>query len=285
MLIGHNKQWKFLSDRFNQNQLSHAYLFTGSKGIGKRTFAVEFAKAINCLNKPNQSFGEPCKCINCQMITKNIFPDLMVMAPEDGGDIKISQIRKIHHFLTYKSYYGFYKTAVVDEAEKMNQEAQSCFLKTLEEPKGKTLIILVSSMPDALLPTIVSRCQTLKFFKPKNFSADPEKIKKHQEILKDFLLLIDSNLSEKFKYVKSLDLEAQNIGDILEVMQRYFRNLLFLKTGLPAQTINFDNSGALKKYSVGQIKEIINLIEVINNKLFFTNASPKLALEVLLMEI
>lgn len=288
MLIGHKKQWEVLKKRFELNQLSHSYLFTGAGEIGKRTFAIEFAKLANCLSES----GKPCqKCVNCQMVSKNSFPDFMLVSAEDAegksGEIQISKIKQVQNFLSYKSYYGSFKVVVVDDAEKMNQEAQSCFLKTLEEPKGKTLIFLISSKPDMLLSTIASRCQALKFFRPKDLPINSEKVRKEQEILKELVPVINSDLSSKFKYVKAIDFEKQKLGDILAAMQKYLRYLLFMQTGvgeIKGQELFFDNAPPSKKYSVSKIKKIINLIEDINNKLLFTNVNQKLALEILLME-
>jgi len=257
MLIGHKKQWEFLKKKFELNQLSHAYLFIGVKEIGKKTFAVEFAKLIDCK-----------------------FPDLMIISPDDSKDISIKKIREVQNFLAYKSYNGGFKMVIVDDAEKMNQEAQSCFLKTLEEPKGETLLILISSKPDMILPTIISRCQTIKFFRPKDLPLNSERLKREQEIISNLMPVMNANLSDKFKYVKDLDLEKQNMNDILEVMQIYFRNLLLAEAGIGKQ-----NPQTVKRYPIKKIKDIVNLIDNINNKLLFTNANPKLALEILLMEL
>lgn len=244
MLIGHKKQRDFLKKKFETSQLSHAYLFTGAREIGKKTFAKEFAELVDCK-----------------------FPDLMIVEPEEGKEISIKKIREVQSFLAYKSYNGGFKMVIVDDAEKMNQEAQSCFLKTLEEPKGKTLLILISSKPDMLLPTIFSRCQTLKFFKPKDLPENPRRLKKENEILSSLMPLMNSTLAEKFKYVKSIDFDQQDLGEILEVMQKYFRKQLLDDT--------LDKKAG----------NILNLIEDINNKFIFTNVNPKLALEILLMEI
>lgn len=124
MVIGHKKQWEFLRNKSELNQLSHAYLFSGAKEIGKKTLAIEFVKLLNCLGEK-----KPCqKCVNCQMIEKNSFPDFRIITRKEGkSEIDISQIREIQNFLSYKSYYGSFKTVVVDNAEGMNQEAQSCF--------------------------------------------------------------------------------------------------------------------------------------------------------------
>jgi len=245
MLVGHSKQWEFLKKKFEQNQLSHSYLFAGADGIGKKFFAKEFANFVGCR-----------------------FPDIMIVeAPKkdqifgDGGEIKIAKIREVQNFLSYKSYHGGFKIVVVDEAEKMNQESQSCFLKTLEEPKGQTLLFLVSSRPDMLLPTIFSRCQTIKFFKPKDLPDNKEKADREHSILNDLLPMFGASFANKFKYVKSIDFEKQDAVEIVRVLQKHLRKDLIKN------------------------RKILELSEEINNKLTFTNANPKLALEILLMEI
>ena len=275
--VGHKKQWEFLKSKFELNQLSHAYLFTGAKEIGKKNFAVELAKLVNCAAKS----GESCqKCFSCQAIERGTFPDLLIVKSADSKssvedkkdnlEIDIGQIREVQNFLSYKSYYGGFKSVVIENAERMNIDAQDCFLKDLEEPKGRTLIVLISSKPDMLLPTITSRCQTIKFFKPKasekNVFENAERLKREQEISQALLPVINSSLADKFKYVKSIDFTKQDVAEILEVMQKYFRNLL------------------LADYGQKKIINILNLIENISNKLLFTNANPKLALEILLME-
>jgi DNA polymerase III delta' subunit len=291
MLIGHKKQKEFLEKKAELDQLSHAYLFSGEDAIGKKLFAIEFAKLVNCREK-----NAPCqKCFNCQAIERGNFPDLMIISEAnkkdlpaqagekfgDGGEIKIGQIREVQNFLSYKSYYGSFKIVVVDDAEKMNQEAQSCFLKTLEEPKGKTLLLLISSKPDMLLETIISRCQNIKFSKPKNLPVNSDRQEKEQKILDDLLSVISLSFSEKFKYVKAIDFEKQSASDILSVLQRYLRHLLMVKLGTEKGQGKDDN---FKKYTIGELKKILNLAEDISKKLTFTNANPKLALEILLME-
>lgn len=264
MLIGHEKQWNFLHDKLQLGQLSHAYLFTGREGIGKKDFALKFAEFVGCK-----------------------FPDLLVVDEGDAAEINIKQVRKIQEFLTYKSYNGGFRVVIVDRAEKMNQEAQSCFLKTLEEPKGSTLIILISSKPDLLLSTISSRCQNLKFLKPKNFLKNSDKIEKDKENLKNFLLAANSDLADKFKYVKNLDFEKEKPADILRAVQEYLRYLLFLAAGTKKtkeQEELFSSFLVAKKYTVSEIGSKINLVEELNSKLLFTNANPKLAMEILLME-
>lgn len=197
-LIGHQKQWEFLRNKFEKKSLSHAYLFSGQEGIGKKLFAEKFTEFVGCK-----------------------FPDLKIILkkeaaqqgePRQGRDkteISIAQIREVQNFLSYKSYNGGYKAVIVDDAHLMNLEAQNCFLKTLEEPKGETLLFLISSKPDLLLPTIFSRCQQMKFFRPKKLPENKEKTDREKEILKELLPILNASLAEKFKYVKSKDFSAQ----------------------------------------------------------------------------
>ena len=115
----------------------------------------------------------------------------------------------------------------------------------------------------------------MKFFRPKDLPVNPEKIKKDKEIIDGLMPVIGSNLADKFKYAKSIDFEKQDLGGILEVMQKYFRHELLN---------NFSDSPRLGEAGK-RAKKFLELSEEINNKLLFTNANPKLALEILLMEI
>jgi len=259
MIIGHQKQWEFLKSKFGANQLSHAYLFTGTDGIGKKYFAKEFSEFIGCK-----------------------FPDLMIIESDEKKEIPVAKIREVQNFLAYKSYNGGFKIVVVDDAHLMNQEAQSCFLKTLEEPKGQTILFLISSKPDMLLSTIYSRCQTMKFFRPKDLPENPVKSLREQKILEKLVPILNSSFAEKFRYVKEIDFparnashsdaggEKQNAAEIVQVLQKYLRQQLLSKIGTS---------------DVAKLKKSLELTEEINNKLLFTNANPKLALEILLLEL
>jgi len=260
MLIKHGKQWEFLKNKFESEQLSHAYLFSGNERIGKNAFAGEFVEFVGCR-----------------------FPDLMIVQSEDGKEIPIAKVREVQNFLSYKSYNGNFKIVIVEGAHLMNQEAQSCFLKTLEEPKGQTLLLLVSSKPEMLLDTIRSRCQQIKFFGKQVENKD--QTEKDKESLKGILQVAGADLAVKFKYAKSLDFEEQKLVEILTPFEKYLRYLLLKKTGTDEKSYFSDIHSVLENYPVLKLKGIINLTEDINNKLFFTNVNQKLALEVLLLEI
>lgn len=143
-------------------------LFAGDKGIGKRLTAITFAKAINCMqhsNKQPDSLSMDCcnVCPSCRKISKSTHPDLYFTHP-DGEYIKVDQIREIQSNACLSPLESSKKVFIIETADKMNIQAANCFLKTLEEPPSDNIFILLSNIPDRLLPTISSRCQSIRFF-------------------------------------------------------------------------------------------------------------------------
>jgi len=139
--------------------LPHAYLFAGTEGIGKRLTALTLAKTINC-----EEGKEDCceQCLSCRKIKDGNHPDVSVINPE-GQFIRIDKIRELQRSLSYRPFEGKMRVCVVDGAEHMKAEGANALLKTLEEPPRRTLLILLASETDLLLPTIVSRCQQVTF--------------------------------------------------------------------------------------------------------------------------
>jgi len=157
---GHEKSIRTLQRAIANNALAHAYLFSGQAGIGKKKAAFALAAAVNCLNaRPEGGCGE---CPSCRKVDTLGHPDVHVLVP-DGDEIKIDQIRQVQADFALKPFEGAKKVLIVDNAESMNAAASNAFLKTLEEPPGDALIILITAMPQGLLPTIRSRCQEIMF--------------------------------------------------------------------------------------------------------------------------
>jgi DNA polymerase III gamma/tau subunit len=283
-------QWDFLKKKFEAGQLGHAYLLFGRDAESIKKFAKEFIKLINCLTYDvERSKKDYCgKCQNCQMIDRQVFPDLIVVKSSDSESsqknkkdmmsIEIDQIRDVQNFLGYKSYYGGYKSVIMENAERMTVEAQNCFLKNLEEPRGKTIIFLISSNSDFLLPTIYSRCQSVFF----ENSGSSDKISENIE-LGGLLNIINKDLSEKFKYAKSVNLDGDNFDKILDELQRHFRGLLLAKIRIKSD-VNMV-IGANGSYSVEKIKSILKVIENIKYQVATSNVNSKLTLEVVLLEL
>ena len=157
---GHERPVRILQRAIANNTLAHAYLFSGQAGIGKKKTAFALAAAVNCLNaRPEGGCGE---CPSCRKVETLGHPDARVLVP-DGDEIKIDQIRQAQADLALKPFEGAKKVLIVDQAESMNAASANAFLKTLEEPPGDALIILITAMPRSLLPTIRSRCQEILF--------------------------------------------------------------------------------------------------------------------------
>lgn len=155
---GHDKILTVLTRMVASRRFPHALLFCGPEGIGKHTTALALAQALLC-----GTDAEGCgACSACVQAAQGNHPDLFLVEPEKGV-IPIDRIRQLKRDLGRKSFAGGYKLCIIDDAEKMNEQAQNALLKTLEEPTPDTLIILVSGYPYLLLPTIVSRCQRFTF--------------------------------------------------------------------------------------------------------------------------
>jgi DNA polymerase-3 subunit delta' len=167
-IIGHDLQKNLLRRAIAEERVSHSYLFSGLDGVGKRLVALGFAKILNCLTLVSttdvDSNKAGCDCNSCRKIDKGIHPDVFVIEYKGLRDIKVDQIREdVEDRLYFKPFEGRYKVAIVDEADRMSHSAQNAFLKTLEEPPDESIIILLTSSPQSLLPTIRSRCQSLRF--------------------------------------------------------------------------------------------------------------------------
>jgi DNA polymerase-3 subunit delta' len=157
---GHKKPITILQRALVNNTLAHAYLFSGAGGIGKKMTALALAAAVNCKDPgPEGGCGI---CPACRKVAALVHPDVHILIP-DGDEIKIDQIRQTQSDLSLKPFEGTKKVLIMDGAESMNPASSNAFLKTLEEPPGDVLIILVTSMPQSLLPTILSRCQEIRF--------------------------------------------------------------------------------------------------------------------------
>ena len=285
MLIGHEKQWKYLSQLMSTGNLSHGYVFCGSEKIGKRTLSIELAKKIygdDLLSRINGNF-------------KIIIPD--------GKEIKIGQVRELILWLSLMSADGKIKLAIIDDAHCLNEDAQNCLLKTLEEPKGKTVIILVTAFPKALLKTILSRLSVIKFYPlkeevivnglvkggvekrnaeragrlamgkfgtAKDLVEYPSRLVKQEKDLNLLDEMLKSPLSRRMIIIKELGEDYKNITEMLamwvwELRKRFVAN---------------DQSAEKSK-----IRKIIARLEYTKALIDRTNVNPTLAMETLMVEM
>lgn len=160
-ILGHQKQVEVLKTALVGNRLHHAYLFVGPDGVGKRTVALSLALAIHCTRGDHDSCGQ---CENCLRIRDGNHPDVRVIGPEaTKREITIQQMRDLQRLLEFRSFSGKKKVAIINPAHQMNYHAQNSLLKTLEDPPGDALIILVANSTGSLLSTVLSRCLRLYF--------------------------------------------------------------------------------------------------------------------------
>ena len=171
----------FLKRVISRGKIPHAYLFAGIPGIGKSTTALALTAAINC---QEQIEGEACtQCPSCRQIAGGNFLDLLMIEP-DGQNIKIEQMRDLNRTLGFKPLSGKYRVTIIRQAEMMTDEAANSLLKTLEEPPENNILILNVTEPQALFPTIISRCQKV-LFRPIPVRAVADWLMVHQGLDKE----------------------------------------------------------------------------------------------------
>jgi len=176
-IIAQNKAKTIITEQIKNKKIPHAYLFMGEDGIGKKKFAVEFAKILNCSinNYKETDIGACGHCDCCKMIDKNSFPDLHIIDFEKQNEIAekeseknktklgIDLIRYMQKYVSMKKTAGKWKVFIIEPAEKMTMEAFNSLLKTLEEPPEDTILILIAKHRETIPVTILSRVQSIYF--------------------------------------------------------------------------------------------------------------------------
>jgi len=289
---GHEDIKLFFKRALNSGEVSHSYLFFGPESTGKALAAITLAKAINCGNLKNDSCD---KCISCKKIDAAQHPDVICMVLGGKKDvISIEQVRGLQDRISLKPYEARTKVFIIHDSHLMSEAAANCLLKTLEEPPKNSVIILISSKPQELLPTVRSRCKQIKF-EPLALSVKVELAQKmgfsKEEVL--FLLRLENNgipvpsdVEPKglFDY-KNKVLHEFNSADILldessfvftesrermkfavSIIESWYRDILVVKTGAPASLlVNSDRAKELSelssKFSYEELEQIIAGIE------------------------
>jgi len=160
-LIGQDTARTALLRAIERGHLAHAYLFDGPPGVGKRSAASGLAMALNCTTAPGTGCGT---CDVCRRIDTGIHPDVPTFGPSGpGGQIVMDAAQAILALARTRPHEAAARVIVVDDADAMNPSAANCLLKTLEEPLARNHLVLCSSAPERLLPTIRSRTQSVRF--------------------------------------------------------------------------------------------------------------------------
>jgi DNA polymerase III subunit delta' len=172
-LLGHKQQYDWFQTALSNGRLATSFLFVGPEGIGKRTFARLLAKSLLCRKTPPSELSFCGECEDCVQVEASTHPDLIQVAkPPDKAflpvELLIGEREKrmregLCHDISLRPYSGRHKVAILDDADTLNAEGANCLLKTLEEPPGHSLLLLIGTSLQRQLPTIRSRCQAILF--------------------------------------------------------------------------------------------------------------------------
>lgn len=218
-IIGHKKILEFLARGIDNNKISHSYLFIGLSDVGKFTVAREFAKKLIASDKNS-------------IVTH---PDVHVIDQEDK--IKIEQIRELSRRINLSPHSSKYKVAIINNIERLGKEAANALLKTLEEPPANSTLILIASSLEEVLPTIISRCQIMRFY--------PVKEQELLNELKQSNIAVSENL---------LMLTAGRPGIIFKALED--KNFLAAKVNSPDDIKNILSMGMVEKFELA--KEMVD---------------------------
>lgn len=217
---------RILKGILKTGRIANTYLFIGPDGAGKKFAALQFAKSLNCEN------GGCEDCPLCFKIGEFSHPDVQLIEPEikkDSQDekkdtISIEQMRNMQRDAYLKPFTAKYKIYIIAEAGKMKEEASNSMLKIIEEPPQSAIFILTTSSPQDILPTIISRCQTVRF------TQKSEIIKKSDEVGEKILPLIGMNeIPDIFKEIKNIAGNKEEATEIVDFLALWYRDILFLK--------------------------------------------------------
>ncbi|MEI6126008.1 MAG: DNA polymerase III subunit delta' [Pseudomonadota bacterium] len=310
-ISGHRLPIEILRGMLHRQQIPHAFIFSGIEGIGKRTAAAAFIKALNCRERE----ADFCDvCLSCRKIEKQVHPDCHVIEPEKNI-IKIEQIRSLQADIAFKPLEGKKKAVILDQAEKLNSQAANCLLKTLEEPPEDTVIILISRGTAGMLPTVLSRCQHIRFsplgdedilqllcrqglaalkaqqllphahgsIKRALFLAETDFLDRRNEIAELLSPGLSKNAEAMLALAKRLRDDDTGIVLVLEFIQSWYRDLLVLKEGLSGSDLyNADMAEALNEAAAGMTRDAlirkIKKIQWLRNNAVL-NIDTQLALE------
>ena len=215
-IIGNDKIKNEIEKSVKERKTSHSYLFIGTDGIGKKMIAKEFAKMILCLNE-----NKYCnKCKSCIEFDSNNNPDFLYIEPEENS-LKIEQIRELQKKIQEKPIISSNKVYIINDADKMTQEAQNCLLKTLEEPPDFATIILIGSNENSFLGTIKSRCMIIHF-EPIENSKIVEYLKKEygfDNINKNLIEAFQGSIGKAIK-LKDKQEEYANLEEIIDEIDK-----------------------------------------------------------------
>lgn len=321
-MLGHEWAVDLLRQHVAQGDFRHAYLFTGPRGVGRRTLALRLAQAINCL-QPTKP-GEPClTCRACQQIERMQHPDLaLVQAEQEGGTLRVEQVRELQHSLSLAPYEARYRIALLLRFEEANPSASNALLKTLEEPPDSVVMLLTAQSAESLLPTVVSRCEVLRLRplpleavaqglqarwglpadkarelahlsggrpgKALQFFQAQHELEERQGWLEDHQRLLASGRVERFKYAEKLAKDKTRLRAALEAWLSIWRDVFLRAAGasIPITNLEYETQVDDLASRVGMHTAFEMLSELQRTTdMLDSNVNARLATEVFLLDL
>ena len=317
-IIGHEQIIEHLQNAIKMDKISHAYILNGPDKSGKKMLAEAFAQTLQC----EQHGIEPCmECHSCKQAVNHNQPDIIYVTHEKPNTLSVADIRsQLVNDVDVKPYSSRYKIYIVDEAEKMNQQAQNALLKTIEEPPAYAVIILLTTNADAFLPPILTRCVVLNLSddKIKKYLMEHCKVPDYQadvcvafaqgNVGKAMALASSDDFQElkaaavqllkriheielyEFKEaIKQINEYKMEINDYLDIMMIWFRDILLYKAttdvnGLIFKDEVYDIKKQASKSSYSGIEAILEALEKAKVRLT-ANVNFDLVMELLLLTI
>lgn len=301
------------------HKISHAYILTGEAGMGRKSIANAFAMTLLC----EKGGSEPCmSCHSCKQVMSGNHPDLIYVTHEKPGSIGVDDVREqINDTIMIRPYSSYYKIYIVDEAEKMTVQAQNALLKTIEEPPSYAVIILITTNQEAFLPTILSRCVQMKLKPLKDFTiksyltqnlhisekdadicaafargnlgkaihlASSDEFK---ELFQKVMVLVKNvgtmDISMLLDCIREMKEQNFDIGEVLDLMQFWYRDVLMFKVTKDMNLLIFKNEYKMinetgEKVDYAGLEAILAAIDTARTRLN-ANVNMELAMELLLL--
>jgi DNA polymerase-3 subunit delta' len=320
-LVGHEWAVDMLKKHVVNGTTRHAYLFAGPPGLGRRTLALRFARALNCPT-PIEA-GVPCgQCRDCRQIAAMQHADLTVVQAEaEGAVLKVDQIREARKTLILKPYQSNYRVALFLRFHEANDNAANALLKTLEEAPSYAVLILTADNPEQLLPTIVSRCEVLRlrplrveevqreletrgletsrakliahlsggrFGYALRLLEDGSLLERRDERLNDLHHLISASRVEKFAYAEKLARDRESMRQVIVLWLAYGRDLLLRAARAGTPLVNVDRAAEIEalaqRLDLSAARRMVGGLEDVLEKMD-RNVNPRLLAEVLLLDL
>ncbi len=319
-IVGHEQVITHLQNAIRQRKVSHAYLLNGEAGSGKRLVAEAFAKALLCEEGGIVACG---RCKSCRQFESKNQPDFKVVLREKSS-LGVKEIREqVTSDAQIKPYSSAYKVYLIDEAEKMTEEAQNALLKTIEEPPEYAVFLILAARQEQLLPTVLSRCislplrpvspERIKWFlmekkgipdylaegaavfsgglvgRAVRYAESEAFIEQRKEVLQLVKQVDSMSMAELLEAVKSFSARKDTADEYLDLLLLWYRDVLLFKATKNANSLLFCDelegvATQAGKRSFENLQGIVDSIEQVKQRLK-SNVNFENAIELLLLYI